>query len=229
MSRAVRMLSLLGVLAGLMVGVSACSVFGERFEPQGQRATTAREAAVRAVEERLDELVVGAREHGRLRGDACREGQDNWKRTDALAWECRVGVAAVVDGASTREGVAAALTALHGRLMSSGCQPREGGGLLAVVRDYWLALQHRPGYGPEDLPPEVYTCADGIQVEVVSSAPDGPNLARDLEGPFGGGFDGELRVGAEPLHAEALASARSSAATQLFVVRVTERYYAIRN
>lgn len=224
-----RILSLVAVLAGLVVTVSACSMFGERFDPQGQGARTAREAAVRAVDQRLDELVVGAHEHGRLRGDACHEGQDNWKRTDALAWECRVGAAAVVDGASTRDGVAEALTALHDRLRSAGCRPRQGDGLPAVVRDYWLALQHRPGYGPDDLPSAVYTCDDGIQVEVVSSAPDDPDLARDVEGPFGGGFEAEVRIGAEPLSAAALESARSSAATQLLVVRVTKQYYAIRS
>ncbi|HEU5144790.1 MAG TPA: hypothetical protein VFT81_06400 [Dermatophilaceae bacterium] len=218
------------------VGVTAvgalgagCALFAESFEPQGGKAVAAREAAARAVEQWLDAIVGDTREHGRLRADACHEGQDNWKRTDPNAWECRVGVAAVVDGAAARSEVVPALEALHGRLVAAGCQPRLGRGLLDVARDYWTPLSSRAGYGPEDLPFQYYMCPDDSQVEVLSSAPGAPTLARDVADPFGSGFAGEIRISSEPLAADALASATSSSAAQLFVLRVTRAYYTIEN
>ncbi len=228
MSSRARLALVVAAAAGVVALVTACSLFREPFEPQGAKATAARAAAAAEIEAQLDLVVDGMREHGRLRSDACHEGQDNWKRTDEFAWECRVGVAAVVDGAETRDEVAATLTDLHDRLLATGCTPSSGGGLLDVVQDYWLAHRDRPGYGPASLPFEVYTCPDGISVEVLSSAPDATDLPRDLERAFGGGFGGEVQVREEPLGAEALASAQASDADQLVIVRVMKRYYAIR-
>jgi hypothetical protein len=217
-----------GVAAVAALG-AGCSLFGESFEPQGAEAVAAREAAARAVEQRLDAIVGDMTEHGRLREDACHEGQDNWKRTDPYAWECRLGVAAVFEGAATRSDVVSALETLHGRIVAAGCQPRLGRGLLDVARDYWTALSGRPGYGPEDLPFQDYSCPDDSQVEVLSSTPAATTLARDVADPFGTGFAGEIRLSSEPLAADALASATSSSAAQLFVVRVTQAYYTIEN
>lgn len=212
------------VVAGVLTG---CSILGERFDPQGRKAAAARATASQAVERRLDDLLVGLNEHGRLRGDACQQGQDNWKRVDEYAWDCRVGIAAVLDGASTADGVAPALVSLHDRLEGLGCRPRDGAGLLDVERDYWRALRDRPGYGPDDLPMQVYECADGVLVEVRSTSPAASDLDSTLQDPFGIGFAGDTRISAQGLPPEAVQAARSSMALQLFIVRVTRPYYTI--
>jgi hypothetical protein len=98
-----------------------------------------------------------------------------------------------------------------------------------VARHYWTALSGRSGYGPQNLPFQDYACSDGSQVEVVSSAPGAPTLARDVEGPFGSGFAGDVRISSEPLGTDSLASATASSAAQLFILRVTQAYYTIEN
>jgi hypothetical protein len=227
-----RVAQALRIAAGVaVVGAlgSGCSLFAEPFEPQGGKASAAREAAAQAVEQRLVAIVGDMTQRGRLRADACHEGQDNWKRTDRYAWECRVGAAALVEGAATRADVVQALTTLHGRLAAAGCQPRLGRGLLDVVRDYWTPLSSRVGYGPEDLPVEYYMCPDDSQVEILSSTPGAPTLARDVADPFGSGFAGDVPISSEPLAVDALSSATSSPAAQLFILRVTQAYYTIEN
>ncbi len=219
---------LFGVLGavGLVAVLGACS--GDSFDPQGREATEGRSAAQGAVERVLDQVVSGRAEHGRVRVDGCHEGQDNWKRTDENAWECRVAVAAVVDGAATRNAVGPTLVSLHERLLELNGQPTEPDGLLAVARDYWGKLNQRPGYGPEDLPLQVYTLG-GVRVEVVSSAPDAEDLPETVSNPFGSGFGAEVMISEEGVAAASLSSARSSSAAQLLVIRVSAPYYVVPN
>ena len=216
------------VLAALLpVGAAGCTFFGEQFDPQGDEARAARAAATADVEERLTRVVGDATAYGRLFADACHEGQENWKVREPLAWDCRVGVATVVDGARTRDDVVAALADLHRRVVDAGCTPREGEGLLGQPTQYWQELSSREGYGPQDLPSVVYECGSDAWVEVLSSAPGAEALVRDVADPFGIGFPADRVIAEEGLPASGLTAVTAAEAAQVFVVRVTQRYYSV--
>lgn len=210
------------------MALAGCGWFGEDFDPHSATAQAARTAAVSDISTRADRLVAGVVEHGRSSLDGCHEGQNNWKVRETYAWDCRVAVAVVIDGAARESGIVASLKSMHERLVAEGCSARSPrGGLVGMPTDYWETYHDRPGYGPDDLPSESYDCPGEVQVEVASTTPTSDRADADLAATIGGGFWPQQVLTKTPLPDDAFTAAGSSRAAQLYVVHVSKPYYRI--
>lgn len=230
-----RLLVVLTVIGALVLGLGAvatlgwcsvmgCTVFSERFRPDGAEATRARAAASADLARVADELAADHPVIAATTLDDCLSGQNNWKVKDTYSHECFVRDSRVLDLAASTEEVGPALDAFDGVLRSRGCTPSRFGGLADVREVYWT--EGNPNVvreGAAGLPETAYDCPDGVRVEARPSAAasrqDDPRLAL---GPISAGPD---LLGGEPYDAADVAALRDSGSALALVVTVSRGYY----
>ncbi len=143
------------VAAGLAVAVLAAGCAKKpTLKPNGTRVAQAREAARERLNRDLAAIAKDLPEFHLLAKpevDTCSRGRDDWKTKDNFRSEChlRVAVAYMFTGE-----VAPQATTLHSVLSRQGWTPGwpEGGGIPALLKEYWDTERDRPRYDPG--PPE---------------------------------------------------------------------------
>lgn len=214
--------------AGAVGVIGYCSVFGctffsEDFEPQGERATRARAAAVPAVADLADRASADGRVIARATRDGCTSGENNWKRKDTYSHECAVEASRVVVIATERSAVTDGLTAVDARVRGLGCEPSGWGGLDRVRDEYWD--EGNPNVareGAAGLPSARYDCGDGRELLVRPTGAQEPGPAGSLQAT--GGFFDDVLVD-DGFDDADLATLRASDAQLAVVVTVSEGYY----
>lgn len=217
--------ALTAVVAGALSG---CSLFERDFDPAADDVVAARQEARARIEKLLTKFPTTPGRAPLARVDACHRGQANWKVTEEFAWECRLGETGVLDGARSVDGVGAALEEAADRLAELGCAPRPAGlGLDRVVAEYWEPFRSRAGYGPGSLPSATYDCPGSLVVDIASTTPDDPDLARKVNDVFAGTFGGERVVEEISFSGSGPELAAEPPVAQLILVRVSQSYYRV--
>lgn len=140
-----------GLAVGLAVAVLAAGCVRKPvLKPDGRGVAQARKAAREQVDRDLAAITQGVPEFrllARAELDTCSRGRRNWKIRDDFRSECHLRVAAAYTFAGE---LAPRATALHSVLSGQGWTggwPR-GGGLPALLEEYWDTGRDRPRYDP---------------------------------------------------------------------------------
>jgi len=219
-----------GVVAVAVLGfcsVFGCTLFSQRFEPQGEEATTARAAATTTVTQLADRLVAGREVLADATADGCTSGQNNWKRKDTYSHECSLTDSRVVLVTTEADEVAAGLTAADLALRDGGCRPSTPNRGLDRVRDeYWTDDNPQVArYGAAGLPGATYTCAAGVDVLVQPTSQALPEAepAIALASVFP-----DVELSSHWYTTEDLVAVRDSGAALALVVTADQTYYRTR-
>ncbi len=185
----------LGAAATLaFCSVFGCTVFSERFEPQGDEATEGRARARVVALQAADAVTVGRQVLASATVDGCDAGQNGWKRKDTYSHECFVVASRtmVVVASGGFDAVGEGLTATDALVRAQACAPSYGKDLDEVRAEYW-----RPDHagvrrsGAAGLPGARYECAadpdlepGSVVVEVKPTSARAPTTTTAVFGHF---------------------------------------------